>query len=159
MMGGSELGSLRDWSWVIRQSLVPFFGQRTEVGSSWGQAKEASLLSCLQKYISDKCIRKITSWVWALGAEGCQENAWCLEVFEMLTWAGWESMRSFSSLASSALWTSLLFEGRSRRHCRIPAGKKGLGKSWAAEWGSTLLFPICLQHLYFIAKLFESLLV
>lgn len=27
------------------------------------------------------------------------------------------------------------------------------------EWGSTLLFPICLQYLYFIAKLFECLLV
>lgn len=63
MTGGSELGSLWD-----RLSYSEVFGSFFFVrGQRWDppgvrprQPSEASLLSCLQKNISDKCIRKIT---------------------------------------------------------------------------------------------------
>lgn len=52
--------------------------------------------------------------------------------------------------------------GKNTKSLQDPSRQEGFGEKnghLLTEWGSTLLFPICLQYLYFIAKLFECLLV
>lgn len=83
------LSTTWDWGSLLRLRFPKLFRWSSAAlcvvrGKRWGppgvgprQPSEASLPSCLQKNLSAKCLRKITSSVWALGAEGWQEKVWC----------------------------------------------------------------------------------